>query len=227
MKVQELSGGVYEIKGGRKKQIATRNLVPGNIVYGERTIEDESVEYRVWNPRRSKLGAMAIRKFQMPFSKDSRVLYLGAASGTTVSHVSDMVPEGVVYAVEFAPTTMRQLLRLCDVRKNIVPLLADASRPVSYAHVVEPVDVIFQDVAQPNQAEIAVDNARQYLKKGGNLLLSIKARSVDSTAVPEKIFKEQLKILSAAQGIKLKILKKQNLSPFHIDHMGIVAQRIG
>ncbi|MBP2030007.1 fibrillarin-like pre-rRNA processing protein [Methanohalophilus levihalophilus] len=226
MRVQEISSGIYETQGGRKKQIATRNLVPGNTVYGERTLEDDSVEYRIWNPRRSKLGAMAVRKFQMPFSKDSRVLYLGAASGTTVSHVSDMVPEGVVYAVEFAPSTMRQLLRLCDARKNIVPLLADATRPVSYAHVVEPVDVIFQDVAQANQAEIAVENAKQFLKKDGYLLLSIKARSVDSTVAPEKIFKEQLKILSAAQGIKLKIVKKQNLSPFHIDHMGVVAQRI-
>lgn len=226
MRVQELQGGLYEVKGGRKKQLATRNLVPGNTVYGERTLEDDSVEYRIWNPRRSKLGAMAVRKFQMPFSKDSRVLYLGAASGTTVSHVSDMVSEGVVYAVEFAPSTMRQLLRLCDYRKNIVPLLADASRPVSYAHVVEPVDVLFQDVAQPNQAEIAIENARQYLKKGGYLLLSIKARSVDSTAAPEKIFKEQLKIISGAQGIRLKVLKKQNLSPFHIDHMGIIARRV-
>jgi fibrillarin-like pre-rRNA processing protein len=227
MKVRELSTGIYEVNGGRKKQIATRNLVPGNTVYGERTIEDDFIEYRIWNPRRSKLGAMAVRKFQMPFLKESKVLYLGAATGTTVSHVSDMVSEGVVYAVEFAPSTMRQLLRLCDTRKNIIPILADASKPLSYAHVVEPVDIIFQDVAQPNQADIAVANAKQYLKEGGYLLFSVKARSVDSAAKPETVFKEQLKILTKDPNIRLEVIKKQNLEPFHTDHMGIVARKTG
>jgi fibrillarin-like pre-rRNA processing protein len=227
MNTREISAGIHEIKNGRKKQLATLNAVPDRAVYGERLLQADDGEYRVWNPRRSKLAAMILKRCPMPFSADSRVLYLGAATGTTVSHVSDIVPEGVVYAVEFSPATMRRLLRLCDSRPNIIPLLADASRPMAYAHVVEPVDVIFQDVAQPRQADIALANAKQYLKDGGYLLLSVKARSVDSAAKPEAVFKEQLRILSRDPDIRLEVVKKQNLEPFHTDHMGIVARKPG
>ena len=139
---------------------------------------------------------MVLKKFDIPLKRNSKVLYLGAASGTTVSHVSDIVSEGAVYSVEFAPRSMRDFIGLASRRKNIFPILADAGKPDSYAHIVEPVDVIFQDVAQPNQAEIAARNAVRFLKKDGYLLLSIKARSIDTAASPKEIFKEEVKSLN-------------------------------
>jgi len=191
IEVKKLSDGIFEVIKD-KKQLATKNLDPGRIVYGEKLIPVEGIEYRTWDPRRSKLGAMILKKFNIPLKEDSKVLYLGAASGTTVSHVSDIVSEGAVYAVEFAPRSMRDLIRLASRRKNIYPILADAGKPDSYSHLVEPVNLIFQDVAQPNQAEIAARNAARFLKKDGNILLSIKARSIDTAANPKEVFKAEV-----------------------------------
>lgn len=223
--VKNLSEGIFEVVKD-KKQLATKNLDPGKVVYGEKLIPVEGVEYRIWDPRRSKLGAMVLKKFNIPLKEDSKVLYLGAASGTTVSHVSDIVSEGAVYAVEFAPRSMRDLIGLASRRKNVHPILADAGKPDSYAHIVEPVDLIFQDVAQPNQAQIAARNAASYLKRDGYLLLSIKARSIDTVANPKEVFKEEIKKLEQAFESKFEILNAKDLMPYHEDHMGILAKPI-
>jgi fibrillarin-like pre-rRNA processing protein len=223
--VKNIFEGIYEVVKD-KKQLATKNLDPGKVVYGEKLIPVEGVEYRTWDPRRSKLGAMVLKKFNIPLKEDSKVLYLGAASGTTVSHVSDIVPEGAVYAVEFAPRSMRDLIGLASRRKNVHPILADAGKPDSYAHIVEPVDLIFQDVAQPNQAQIAARNAASYLKRDGYLLLSIKARSIDTVANPKEVFKEEIKKLEQAFESKFEILNAKDLMPYHEDHMGILAKPI-
>ena len=223
IEVKKLSDGIFEVIKD-KKQLATKNLDPGRIVYGEKLIPVEGIEYRTWDPRRSKLGAMILKKFNIPIKEDSKVLYLGAASGTTVSHVSDIVSEGAVYAVEFAPRSMRDLIRLASRRKNIYPILADAGKPDSYSHLVEPVNLIFQDVAQPNQAEIAARNAARFLKKDGNLMLSIKARSIDTAANPKEVFKAEVKKLEQAFEPKFEILNAKELKPYHEDHLGILAK---
>lgn len=223
--VKNLSEGIFEVVKD-KKRLATKNLDPGKVVYGEKLIPVEGIEYRTWDPRRSKLGAMVLKKFNIPLKEDSKVLYLGAASGTTVSHVSDIVPEGAVYAVEFAPRSMRDLIGLASRRKNVHPILADAGKPDSYAHIVEPVDLIFQDVAQPNQAQIAARNAASYLKRDGYLLLSIKARSIDTVANPKEVFKEEIKKLEQAFESKFEILNSKDLMLYHEDHMGILAKPI-
>ncbi|HHV23120.1 MAG: fibrillarin-like rRNA/tRNA 2'-O-methyltransferase [Methanosarcina sp.] len=221
--VKKLSGGIFEIIKG-KKQLATKNLDPGKTVYGEKLIQVEGIEYRTWDPRRSKLGAMVLKKFNIPLKEDSKVLYLGAASGTTVSHVSDIVSEGAVYAVEFSPRSMRDLIGLASRRKNVHPILADAGKPDSYSHLIEPVDLIFQDVAQPNQAEIAARNTIRFLKKDGYLLLSIKARSIDTVANPKEVFKEEVRKLEKAFEPGFEILNAKDLMPYHEDHLGVLAK---
>jgi len=221
--VRKLSDGIFEVTKD-KKQLATKNLDPGKTVYGEKLIPVEGIEYRTWDPRRSKLGAMVLKKFNIPLKEDSKVLYLGAASGTTVSHVSDIVSEGAVYAVEFAPRSMRDFIKLASRRKNIITILADAGKPDRYAHIVEPVDLIFQDVAQPNQAEIAARNAAHFLNKGGYLMLSIKARSIDTTASPKEVFTEEVKKLELAFEPRFEILTARDLMPYHEDHLGVLAK---
>ncbi|MGI5990746.1 MAG: fibrillarin-like rRNA/tRNA 2'-O-methyltransferase [Methanosarcina sp.] len=221
--VKKLSDGIFEVIKG-KKQLATKNLDPGKTVYGEKLIQVEGIEYRTWDPRRSKLGAMILKKFNIPLKEDSKVLYLGAASGTTVSHVSDIVSEGAVYAVEFSPRSMRDLIGLASRRKNVYPILADAGKPDSYSHLVEPVDLIFQDVAQPNQAEIAARNAIRFLKKDRYLLLSIKARSIDTVANPKEVFKEEVRKLEKAFEPGFEILNAKDLMPYHEDHLGVMAK---
>ncbi|AKB53510.1 MULTISPECIES: fibrillarin-like rRNA/tRNA 2'-O-methyltransferase [Methanosarcina] len=221
--IKRLSNGIFEVIKD-KKHLATKNLDSGKTVYGEKLITVEGVEYRTWDPRRSKLGAMVLKKFNTPLKEDSKVLYLGAASGTTVSHVSDIVSEGAVYAVEFAPRSMRDLIGLASRRKNIHPILADAGKPDSYSHLVEPVDLIFQDVAQPNQAEIAARNAVRFLKRDGYLLLSIKARSIDTVAKPKEVFKAEVKKLEQAFEPRFEILNAKDLMPYHEDHLGVLAK---
>lgn len=212
---QEISPGVFILEVEGQKRLATRSddVVP---VYGERILEG----YRIWDPFRSKLAALLLKgRSTRPLrARDARVLYLGAATGTTVSHVSDMVRDGLVYAVEFSPRSMRDLVRLCERRNNIVPILADAAQPEEYASLLEPVDLVYQDVSQRNQAEIATRNCARYLKPGGKLILMLKTRSVDVTASPQAVLQAETKKL---QGLDL--LPVLDLLPFHQDHFAIQA----
>lgn len=172
--------GVF-ISRGKEDALVTKNLVPGDAVYGEKRISVDienggKIEYRVWNPFRSKLGAAILGGVEdIHIKPGSKVLYLGAASGTTVSHVSDIVgPEGRVYAVEFSHRSGRDLLSVAQKRSNIVPIIEDARHPHKYRMLVSMVDTIFADVAQPDQARIVLLNAQYFLKIGGHVVISIK-----------------------------------------------------
>lgn len=160
----------------------TKNLVPGESVYGEKRINIEvwtpllltplvltcllactglqaeggltegKIEYRVWNPFRSKLAAAILGGVEnIHIQPGSKVLYLGAASGTTVSHVADIVgpvsghmtwshacgdymcaQEGLVYAVEFSHRSGRDLINVAKKRTNIIPVIEDARHPHKY-----------------------------------------------------------------------------------------------
>ncbi|GBM03387.1 rRNA 2'-O-methyltransferase fibrillarin [Araneus ventricosus] len=151
--------GVF-ISRGKQDTLLTLNLVPGDSGYNEKriTVEEngEKIEYRAWNPFRSKLATAILNGIDDIYMKrGSRVLYLGATSGTTVSHVSDVVgPEGIVYAVEFPHRSGRDLLTVAQKRTNIVPIIEDARLPHKYRMLVGMVYVIFSDVAQSDQARI-------------------------------------------------------------------------
>lgn len=213
-------GGVF-VARGKEDALVTKNLVPGDSVYGEKriSVEDqgEKVEYRTWNPFRSKLGAAILGGIgDIHITPGCKVLYLGAASGTTVSHVSDMVgPEGRVYAVEFSQRSGRDLLGVAQKRSNIIPIIDDARHPTKYRMMMSMVDVIFSDVAQPDQARIVALNAAHYLKIGGHIVMSIKANCVDSTAPPEAVFASEVKKL---QQEKIKALEQISLEPYERDH---------
>lgn len=216
--------GVF-IARGKEDALVTLNLVPGSDVYGEKRIsvenEGNKIEYRVWNPFRSKLAAAilgGIDQIHMP--PGSKVLYLGAASGTTVSHVSDVVgPEGLVYAVEFSPRSGRDLINVAKKRTNIIPIIEDARHPHKYRMLVGLVDTVFADVAQPDQARIVCLNAHHFLKNGGHFVISIKASCIDSTAQPEAVFAAEVKKLQAD---KLKPQEQITLEPYERDHAVVV-----
>jgi len=174
---------------------------------------------RVWDPFRSKLSALYHAGTGIELVKDMRVLYLGAANGTTVSHVADYTES--VYAVEFAPRPMQDLLEVARRRENIVPIMADATRPEQYAPLVEAVDLLYQDVAQPDQAAIAIRNS-VFLKKGGHLILMLKTRSVDVRKEPAEVFRDTLDLLSAAG---LTVQESVWLEPYHHDHAAIVCRK--
>jgi fibrillarin-like pre-rRNA processing protein len=171
---------------------------------------------RVWDPYRSKLSALYYLGKGIELTPAMRVLYLGAANGTTVSHVADYVE--VVYAVEFAPRPMQDLLEVCRRRRNIIPIMADAARPEQYAPLVESVDLLYQDVAQPDQAAIVLRNS-VFLKPGGIIILMLKTRSVDVRKEPNEVFSDTLDLLTSA-GLVMK--ESEWLAPFHADHAAII-----
>ena len=205
----DLPAGVERREFDGEEGLATR----GDPVYGEPTVEG----WRRWNPRRSKLGAMLAEGMETGLAGGETVLYLGAAAGTTVSHVADFA--GPTYAVEFAARPMRDLVRVAEGRDRLFPLLKDARKPETYAHVVEPVDALVQDVATRGQAEVALAN-REFLRDDGRLLLAVKARSEDVTRDPADVFEDVLGTLREGY----EVLDRRRLEPYHADHLGVVAR---
>jgi fibrillarin-like pre-rRNA processing protein len=209
------------------RKLSTKNLVEGNTVYGERLVKFSDNEYRLWDPYRSKLAAAILKGLEtVPIYPELRVLYLGAASGTTASHVSDIVGEdGHVYCVEFASRSLRELVNnVVAFRYNMSPILADARLPESYLRMVERVDAVYCDIAQPEQARILADNADMFLAEDGWVLLAIKAQSIDVTKEPSVIFKSEAAVLEA-RGFHIKEIV--GLEPYDKAHAMVVAQKIG
>jgi len=206
-------------------RLATKNLTPGRNVYGERLIRHESVEYRIWDPFRSKLAAAILKELKtVPIKPDHQVLYLGAASGTTASHVSDMVGEkGHVYCVEFASRAIRELVNnVCAYRLNMSPILEDARLPEKYAMFLRgKVDDIYCDIAQPEQAKILADNSDLFLKKSGWIMLAVKAQSIDVTKEPAQVYEHEVKVL---ENRGFYIEEVVHLEPYDKAHAMIVAQ---
>ncbi len=208
------------------QRLGTRNLTPGLNVYGERLVKSKGFEYRVWDAFRSKLAAAIIKGLQnVPIRPGFKVLYLGAASGTTPSHVSDIVGEGgYVYCVEFAQRSIRDLVNnVATFRSNISPLLEDARMPERYAMFISgKVDTIYCDVAQPEQAKLLADNADMFLKPGGWIMLAVKSQSIDVTMNPDDVYRQEANVLRK-RGFDVKEIV--NLEPFDKAHAMIVAQR--
>ncbi|KAF7111116.1 hypothetical protein CFC21_111162 [Triticum aestivum] len=217
--------GVFIAKA-KEDALCTKNMVAGESVYGEKRVSVQNedgtkVEYRVWNPFRSKLAAAVLGGVDnIWIAPGARVLYLGAASGTTVSHVSDIVgPTGLVYAVEFSHRSGRDLVNMAKKRTNVIPIIEDARHPAKYRMLVGMVDVIFSDVAQPDQARILALNASYFLKNGGHFVISIKANCIDSTQAPEAVFAAEVEKLKLEQ---FKPSEQVTLEPFERDHACVV-----
>lgn len=203
--------------------LLTRNLSPGKKVYGEELVLRQGAEYRVWDPFRSKLAAAIIKGMPADVIREgSKVLYLGASTGTTASHVSDLVGAGgLVVGVEFAPRVAREFVEhVARERGNVLPFVADARDPSKYS--VAAADVVYCDIAQPDQTEIALLNCEKMLRKGGALLLVVKSQSIDVLKEPERVYLEEKAKLEKA-GFRVKGMYE--LSPFEKHHALIYATR--
>jgi fibrillarin-like pre-rRNA processing protein len=203
------------------ERLYTRNSTPGQAVYGERLVAAGGEHYREWVPTRSKLAAY-IRSGgnYFPFRRASRVLYLGAASGTTASHVADIVTDGTVYCVEFSPRSFRDLVPVCEGRPNMVPFLADATRPHEYAFGITVVDVVYQDIAQKGQVRIFLKNLREFRAERG--MVVIKSRSENVAQDPEVTYRQAADELVQA-GLVVRAMVR--LDPMEKDHAIIGVER--
>ncbi len=225
-KLHDRFEGVFwvTLEDGARK-LATKNLAPTISVYGETLVREGETEYRTWDAYRSKLAAAILKNLNtLPLRRGKTVLYLGSASGTTASHVSDILEdEGRVYCVEFAQRSMRELIdTVCGSRTNVYPILADARLPEAYRALVSPVDVIYSDVAQPEQAKILADNADLFLKPKGSAIIVIKSRSVDVTMEPTDVFKQEITILEKRN---FTLVQAVRLEPYEKDHALVLLNR--
>lgn len=221
---------IFSQRKGKSLHIYTVSLDPGFKVYNEKIFRvkketldvshgddyPETLEIREWNPNKSKLGAAILLKAKIPgLFYGARILYLGCSYGTTASHVSDIVGrDGIIFGVDFAPVVMKKFYFLSERRKNLIPIMADANKPEEYKIIVPEVDVLFEDVAQKNQVEIFIKNARSYLRNGGIGMLAVKSRSIDVSKRPEVIYKEVRSVLEK----HAKIVDFVRLDKFEKDH---------
>lgn len=212
-----LAEGVYR----RGDQLLTRSLLPGRRIYGERLVESRHGELREWSHRRSKLAAYYLLGGDPTLiGRDSRVLYLGAASGTTATHVADIAADGTVYCVEFSPRSFRDLVSNCEGRPNMHPVLGDATKPEEYQFLLSQVDMVYQDVAQKRQFQILADNMERFQARRG--VLALKARSEDVSRNPEQIFQEARREALAAG---YRVIDLRPLDPHEKDHAMMVVER--
>ena len=218
MKIKETNfDGVHLIDN----KLATVNMTPGYRVYGEELVRIKDSEYRLWDLWRSKPAAAIKRGLkEFPVRKGMKILYLGIASGTTSSHFSDIVgPEGLIYGVDISERVLRELVAHAELRGNIIPILGDARKPEEYGNIiVENVDLIYEDVASPDQVQILIRNAQKFLKPQGFAMIAIKSQSIDVTKDPRAVYKECLEELKK----HFEILGKVELDPYEKDHMLVV-----
>ncbi len=213
----------FWIKTEGRKKLATENLVIGNQVYKEKLIKKKDIEYRLWDAFRSKLAAAIMNGLEIfPFKEKTSVLYLGVSTGTTVSHISDIVgPQGIIFGVEHSSRVARDFLyRVASHRKNIIPIMQDARQPQQYFSVYCKVDVVYVDIAQPDQTDIAITNCKMFLKNGGYLFLVIKTRSIDVTKAPKKIIEKEKNKLKE----NFEIIQVIDLCPYDKDHAMVIAK---
>ncbi len=219
MPVKQMFEGVYSIDG----KLATLNLTPGRKAYTEELVTIDDKEYRLWNPYRSKLAAsimIGLKHFE--FKEGSSVMYLGAATGTTSSHVSDIVgADGRVYAVEISERCMRTLIEVCETRENMIPILADARDVEKYSDSVDMCDILYQDVSVRDQAGILLKNSK-FLRKNGYAYFAIKSQSIDISRYPQDIYRDELDKLKGT----FSVLETMGLEPYDSLHLFVVLKKL-
>lgn len=200
----------------------TRALGNPPAVYGERIRWREDEAWRPMEPSRTKLGAALAKGLREPrLGPGTNVLYLGAATGTTASHVADLVgPSGVVYAVEKSPRAFLKLLAMARRWPNVAPVLRDARRPQDYLGLVPMVGAIYADISQADQVEIVTANAELFLEDGGWLLFAVKLSSMGRELTgPARV--EQV-LASLQPGFR--VVEQVSLEPFHRKHLFLTAR---
>ena len=139
---------------------------------------------------------------------------------TTCSHYSDIIGrEGLIYAIDIAEIPLRDMIRVAEARKNIIPILGDCRKPEEYEDIIlDKVDFVYEDIADPDQIKILIWNCEKFLKSKGFAAIAIKSQSIDVTKKPKEVYRICLEEL----GKKFEILDKVELDPFEKYHLFVV-----
>jgi fibrillarin-like pre-rRNA processing protein len=212
--------GVYSAAG----KLATKNLVPGFKSVNEEIIKTDDGEYRIWDPYKSKPSAAIKKGLQkFPLKDGMKILYLGMAEGKTVSFFSDIVgKKGVIFGVEISERSLRDSIHVCEKRGNIIPILADSRKPEIYDGIVfEKVDLVYEDVASPDQVQILIRNSEHFLKSDGFAVIAIKSQSIDSVKHPKDVYEKCLIDLEK----HFQIIDQVELDPYEKNHLFVVMKQ--
>ena len=223
-------------------KLTTRNLIRGNKFYNEKIIFSNDQEYRVWKPYKSKLAAAILNGLEiLPIIEKSRVLYL-ATELLTLSHISDIIgTEGVVYVVKHSHETAKELIeKLVQKIDNIKPIIMDMTKPSEYQIIHDKVDVVYVDVEQSKEIEIALLNCKIHLRVGGYLLLVVKTRSVDEYQGKKFIINNKSELVNTIEEnnsknytiksslkVNFEIIQQINLTDFFKEYSLMVAKYLG
>ncbi|MEM5874563.1 MAG: fibrillarin-like rRNA/tRNA 2'-O-methyltransferase [Candidatus Aenigmatarchaeota archaeon] len=215
--MQEIFEGVYKINS----QIATINLVPGKKTANEKIVVKNRIEYRIWDPYTSKPAAAIKNGLKVfPVKRGMKILYLGFASGKTATYFSDIIGgNGIIYGIEISADVLKESLNACEERKNMIPILADARKIDEYKHLIfDKVDLIYEDIADPDMIRILKINAKEFLKKDSFAMIAIKSQCINSVEKPKVVYEKCLKELSQ----EFEIIDKRELDPYEIAHLFVV-----
>lgn len=217
--MKKMSEGIYRRNG----MIYTINNTDKHKYYDEDILIHLNNYYRQWNPYKSKISASIKKNLkEIPISRESVILYLGSSSGTTVSHISDILTNGKIFAVDSSKEMMKKFMKLAHNRKNIFPILESARNYKNYDIPSDTcIDLIIQDVACVDQVNILINNSDYYLKSKGKVLITIKTQCIDSIKKPGIVIEEQKEILKG----KFKILQTLNLEPFEKNHWLLLMEK--
>lgn len=213
---------IFWIRVGDKKKPATINLYNENKIYNEKLVKKNSIEYKIWEPYRSKLAAAIMNGLEiLPITRKSKVLCLGSFTGTTTNHISDIVgTDGLVFCVAHSNKGTQNIVYEVKNRSNTNLIIHDLRNPSKYPAISEKVNVVYVDIEQPDQTEIAILNCKTHLKTGGYLILIIKTKNKDDTKQSNEIIKGKVKKLS----VFFDILQEVNLENYDREHSIVIAK---
>jgi len=217
---------IHWITVKNRKKLATLNNVGINEVYNEKLIEINGKQYNLWNPYTSKLAAAIVNGMEVfPILKKTNVLYLDTTIEKTLSHISDIIGvSGKIFVVKDVIKNSKNFLeKVRNNRANIFSITRKNGVPEKFSPSIKMVNVVYVDIAQQNETEVAIQNCKNYLRNGGFLMLVVPTKKIDFVDNPSRQNLEEMQKLQSS----FEIIQQVNLTDFFKEHSMIIAKYLG
>jgi len=217
---------IFWITVKNKKKLATLNNAGINEAYNEKLTEINGKQYNVWNPYTSKLAAAIVNGMEIfPILKKTKVLYLNGTIEKTLSHISDIIGvNGKIFILRDINENSKNFLEnVMNDRTNVFTITRDNGDPAKFSSKSEMVNVVYVDITQHNETEVAIQNCKRYLRDGGFLMLVVPTKKIDFVNNPNGQNLEEIQKLQSS----FEIIQQINLTDFFKEHSMIIAKFLG
>ena len=217
---------IFWITVKNKKKLATLNNASINEVYNEKLIKINGKQYNLWNPYTSKLAAAIVNGMEIfPILKKTKVLYLNDTIEKTLSHISDIIGvNGKIFILRDINENSKNFLEnVMNDRTNVFTITRDNGDPAKFSSKTEMVNVVYVDITQHNETEVAIQNCKRYLTDGGFLMLVVPTKKIDFVNNPNGQNLEEIQKLQSS----FEIIQQINLTDFFKEHSMIIAKFLG